>query len=291
MTVAVLLIIGAGSGWGVLRALLPMVNDAGTMTRTNYRGQAIPVVGGIPMLAVTVAGLCAIKFLRSLTDLEVLPAESSRVLSPLAILILVTGLFGLVDDAFGTPATKGIRGHPRALARGKLTSGMVKLLTGLLAALTVASTLESSVGWVSLGTLTVASWVNVGNLLDLGPGRAFKGCIPVAIALILCFPDELAPVALLVGAAVGVVRADLRERVMLGDSGANPMGALVGFSALASGNHCVLVAFLAVGVALNIAAEFVSFSQVITAVPALRRLDLFGATEERADFMRRHRQQ
>ena len=252
MTIAILMIIGAVSGWAVLCAFLPMVNEAGTMTRTNYRGQVLPVVGGIPLLVVTAAGLAAINFLWSVTDLKVLPGAASRAVAPLAILMLVTGLFGLVDDAFGTPAAKGIRGHLRALVGGKLTSGMVKLLTGVLASVIVASALESSAVWVIFGALTVASWVNVGNLLDLGPGRAVKGCMPVAIVLILCFPDQLAPVALLVGAAVGVVRADLRERVMLGDSGANPLGALVGFAALASGNHGVLLALLAVGMALNL---------------------------------------
>ena len=286
MLVALMLLVsGAAIGSFVLSAFTPMVIEAGTMSRENYRGERIPVVGGIPVLGVTVLGLAVIEFLWGVSTRNFIPLESVRVVGPLALMVLITGLFGLVDDAFGTPAAKGIRGHVRALLAGRLTSGMVKLMSGLLAALICASMLETQVGWICVGAITVAAWTNVGNLLDLGPGRAIKVCAPILIVVVLLFASRCAPLMLLVGCYLGLLRADLGERVMLGDCGANPLGALVGLSALASGNHGLLVGFGVVGLLLNVIAEKVSFSRVIAGNSFLRRIDLFGATPERQRFI------
>ena len=285
LTSLVLLVFGAILGNAVLAAFTPMVTEAGTMSRDNYRGKRIPVVGGIPVLFVALTGLAVSEFLWAVTERGFLPEASTNVVAPLAFLVLITGLFGLVDDAFGTPAAKGIRGHMKALARGRLTSGMVKLVAGVLAALVCASMLEDRIGWIIAGTITVAAWTNVGNLLDLGPGRAIKGCAPIVILLVLFYATKSAPLMLLAGCYLGLLRADLGEKVMLGDSGSNPLGALVGLAAMTSGNHLLLVGFGVAGLLLNLAAEKVSFSRVIAATGLLRYLDLLGATPERRKFI------
>ena len=63
---------------------------------------------------------------------------------------------------------------------------------------------------------------------------------------------------------------------MLGDTGANVLGAVVGLAiVLGTGPGARTVALLAV-VALNVAGELVSFSRLIDAVPPLRALDRAG---------------
>jgi hypothetical protein len=78
------------------------------------------------------------------------------------------------------------------------------------------------------------------------------------------------------GAALGVLRPDLAGTAMLGDTGANAAGALVG-SALVdrTGRRGRLVALGGL-VALTLVSEKVSFTRVIESTPGLRELDAWG---------------
>jgi UDP-N-acetylmuramyl pentapeptide phosphotransferase/UDP-N-acetylglucosamine-1-phosphate transferase len=78
------------------------------------------------------------------------------------------------------------------------------------------------------------------------------------------------------GAALGVLPEDLAERTMLGDTGANAAGALLGVAALVSARRRGRWALLAALVALTVASEKVSFTRVIDATPVLRELDAWG---------------
>jgi hypothetical protein len=79
-----------------------------------------------------------------------------------------------------------------------------------------------------------------------------------------------------VGAAIGSLPADLGERSMLGDCGANALGAGVGTAAASALPPPLRVVALAGVVALNLASERVSFSAVIDRHPALRWIDQWG---------------
>jgi UDP-GlcNAc:undecaprenyl-phosphate/decaprenyl-phosphate GlcNAc-1-phosphate transferase len=83
-------------------------------------------------------------------------------------------------------------------------------------------------------------------------------------------------VAAPLGAAVALLREDLGERAMLGDAGANALGAFLGVAAGASLPRPARVALLAGIVGLTAASEKVSFTAVIERTPALRWLDMLG---------------
>ena len=78
------------------------------------------------------------------------------------------------------------------------------------------------------------------------------------------------------GAALALLPEDLGERAMLGDAGANALGAMLGAAAAQvlprSARLCLLTGI----VALTVASERVSFTRVIEATPALRWLDMLG---------------
>ena len=78
------------------------------------------------------------------------------------------------------------------------------------------------------------------------------------------------------GASVALLGEDLGERAMLGDAGANAIGALLGVAAAASLSRPARLALLAAITGLTAASEVVSFTAVIERTPALRWLDMLG---------------
>ena len=63
---------------------------------------------------------------------------------------------------------------------------------------------------------------------------------------------------------------------MLGDAGANALGALLGYRLAAGSGPLKRAGILTVLVALTAASEKVSFTRVIEATPVLRELDRWG---------------
>ena len=115
---------------------------------------------------------------------------------------------GLADDLWSGPE-RGFRAHLRS---GR-TTGILKLL-GIPAIGLVATRRVS-------GALLVGLAANALNQLDTRPGRALKAYLAAALAL-----D--APV----GIAVLLLPYDLREMTMLGDSGSNALGGLLGLKSV-----------------------------------------------------------
>jgi hypothetical protein len=89
-------------------------------------------------------------------------------------------------------------------------------------------------------------------------------------------PGALLTVAAPLGAAIALLPEDLGERAMLGDAGANALGALLGLAAAASLSRPARLALLAAITGLTAASEVVSFTAVIERTPALRWLDMLG---------------
>jgi UDP-N-acetylmuramyl pentapeptide phosphotransferase/UDP-N-acetylglucosamine-1-phosphate transferase len=99
----------------------------------------------------------------------------------------------------------------------------------------------------------------------------------VTLAAVSRLDVDLAGPAVIAGAGAGVLVPDLKERCMLGDTGANVLGAGAGLGFVAvtgSGAWWVAVVVLA---ALNVVSERISFSRVIARTPPLHWFDRLGA--------------
>jgi UDP-N-acetylmuramyl pentapeptide phosphotransferase/UDP-N-acetylglucosamine-1-phosphate transferase len=272
------LLVGWGAGlWAAPQVLAGLAGSS--LARVNYRGRT--VVAGLGLL-LPLGLLVWATPLALAARLDPLRAARIDLLDPTGLAVVVAGLafliLGLADDLIEDAGSRGFRGHLRALARGRLTGGGIKLLGGVLAALVVASlaTPEGRSAWLlPLGAAVVASTANLANLLDLRPGRCTKLFLPLWGAGCLLDPPGGAWSAGLAGAALAGLPFDLRERGMLGDAGANALGAVVG-TLLLAGPVWLLLGALAVLLALQALSERVSFSRVIDGNRVLRAADRFG---------------
>ncbi|WP_323673603.1 hypothetical protein [Candidatus Poriferisodalis multihospitum] len=150
------------------------------------------------------------------------------------------------------------------------------------------------------GALIVALGANMLNLFDRMPGRATKVALAwwlLALVPASLFSSAWSPgpyetstgsgwfewhsaalwAAGAVGASVGLLGSEMREEHMLGDTGVNPVGAVLGMATVVAYSAAVEWVVLAILAVLNLASERWSFSRIIDAVPPLRWLDRLGS--------------
>ncbi|MCX4473101.1 hypothetical protein C5N14_29675 [Micromonospora sp. MW-13] len=275
----------AGAGAAAARYALREVRTspvAPALERTNFRGRTLTLAAG-PALA---AGAAAAGAFGAPSG----PAGAAALVAGVG-----GGAVGVYDDVVGARpeqrAAKGFAGHLAALREGRVTAGLVKIVgvgaagLGAAALLAADSTVAAhprrqrhgAVGRtvdVLLGAGVIAGTANLLNLLDLRPGRALKSGLLLGAPLAGGPHGGIAAGA--VGAAAGLLGEDLDEQVMVGDGGANALGAVLGVALAARTGPLGRAAVLAVLAGLTAASEKVSFTQVIQATPGLRELDALG---------------
>lgn len=253
------------------------------MSRPNYRGEQVLTAGGLVLVA-----SMAVTMLAELLLLARANAPRELLLHGL---LLVCGMaamacWGWMDDKAYDPLTKGFRGHFAALLQeGRVTSGMCKLFGGGMTAVGVS--LFVSVGFwpwlVACGLLALSP--NILNLFDLRPGRAIKvfwllTSLAAALSAFGAKAGQSLAVWLfllpLLVATVLFFPHDAGGRIMLGDTGANTLGFAIGYTYVTVSPLFWQAAILCGFVVIQVAAEFVSFSQIIEKKAWLRRLDEWG---------------
>jgi hypothetical protein len=276
VTVVLAFLAGAVLAAGLWVLMAPAFGAA-VFARENFRGRTLPTAVGV-LIALVVLAVDAVVTLVVAADADVDDVAVAG-LRLATVTSLGFALLGLLDDLGGAGESGGFRGHLRALASGRLTTGAAKLFGGAAVGVIVVSYREpDSLGRVLADGALVALAANLGNLLDRAPGRTLKVSLvafAVLVALVGAEP-ALAGVALVVGGGAGLLTADLSERMMLGDAGANVLGAVLGLGVVIGCSPGVRTAVLVVVALLNLASERVSFSRVINAVPPLRAADRWG---------------
>jgi hypothetical protein len=166
--------------------------------------------------------------------------------------VALVAAIGLADDLWSGPE-RGFRAHLHAGS----TTGVLKLvgipLVGLLATRKLS------------GAVLVGLAANFLNQLDTRPGRALKAYLAGAVLV-------RAPL----GVAVLLCPYDLRERTMLGDSGSNALGAMLGLSSvsrLTDRGRWLAIGALA---GLTLLGERRSLGELIERTPGLSHVDALG---------------
>lgn len=298
-------VVGAGIGAcaGLGYVLRRKHIKASQWERTNFHGVTVSLRGGVAMAGASVASAAVASAL----------SDQPRAALGGAVAALGGGVAGYIDDVDqgahdGGKVAKGLKGHLGALAHGQVTTGVIKI-AGIGASALAASALVGSKATsvsgkaadLALNTVLIAGTANLANLLDLRPGRALKATVLVATPLsyFSCAAAKTpasgasgAPSAKPVSpastsgasaqrllasglnaAAITALVEDLQETTMLGDTGANAAGALLGTSLAANDSRKLRLGAALGVVGLILASEKVSFSKVIAANPALNWLD------------------
>ncbi len=279
-----------GAGIGVCAGLGYVLRrkriKASQWERTNFHGATVSLRGGVAMAGAAVASAAVASAL----------SDQPRAAMGGVVASLGGAVAGYIDDVDqgahdGGKVAKGLKGHLGALAHGQVTTGVIKIAgigASALAASALVGSKATSVGGkvadLVLNTVLIAGTANLANLLDLRPGRALKATVLVAAPLsyfsCAAAKTSASPASAqrllasgLNAAAITALVEDLQETTMLGDTGANAAGALLGTS-LAANDSWKLRLGTALGVVgLILASEKVSFSKVIAANPALNWLD------------------
>lgn len=267
--------------------------------RTNHAGREVTLLEGVALVVGT-AGTAVVSGAGSRAAWVTGPG-------PYAVASVGAGLLGAVDDLREDTDRKGLGGHLRALVQGRVTTGAIKILglaaTGLVAvawddALSARRTSGRDAPpagrgparrgewsarhtpavrlWGTLaGGAVVAGSANLANLFDLRPGRALKVGVLTAVPLVATGAGSAAG-AVTLGVALALLPDDLSGVSMLGDTGANPLGATLGLALVQRQGPLARTITLAVVTALTLASERVSFTTVIESTPVLRGLDQLG---------------
>jgi UDP-GlcNAc:undecaprenyl-phosphate GlcNAc-1-phosphate transferase len=253
----------ARASYAALRRRPP--GGAAAWTRTNHRGEAVTLLEGP---AVALGAALALAFA---------PGLPPRGRAALVAAGAGAAAFGGYDDLAGRGDRRGFRGHLGALAAGEVTTGAVKIGGIGAAAMVAAAVAGGRPADVIINAGLIAGGANLLNLFDLRPGRAVKVALAGGALLAATGgPGAARAVAGPAGAALALLAEDLGERAMLGDAGANALGAMLGAAAAASLPRPARVILLAGITGLTAASEVVSFTAVIERTPALRWLDMVG---------------
>jgi UDP-GlcNAc:undecaprenyl-phosphate/decaprenyl-phosphate GlcNAc-1-phosphate transferase len=255
--------------------------DAG-LVRENYRGRRLAYPLGAVLVTASLVALAPLAFLNDRGDLDLLDPELRRWIT----YVLGVALLGFLDDALGQgmapDSPRGWRGHARALRAGRLSTGAIKAIGALALAAYVVSG-RGLEAFAYLGDVALLILVtNLFNLIDLRPGRAEKALVLLGAGL-CAGATTLEPLKLM-GIFLGPVLVGawftLRERAMLGDTGAALVGAIGGIWLLTTLGQTGRAIALGVVVVLTVYGELRSISAAIESIPPLRSLDSLGRVND-----------
>jgi len=248
------------------------------LVRENWRGRVLAFPTGALLISVSLIALAPLAVLDDRADLDLLEPDLMR----WSGYVLGVALLGLLDDMLGRGSAedtpRGWRGHARAVTGGRLSTGAIKAAGAFgLAAFAVSGLGREWAGYlVDLALLLLTT--NLFNLLDLRPGRVEKALVlllaGVCLGAMTAFPLEL--LGIFIGPVMIGAFASLRERGMLGDAGANLVGAIAGVSLIVTLGTDARAIALAIVALLTVYGEFRSISAAIERIPPLRALDRVG---------------
>lgn len=253
----------------ILPKIITIIKTANFL-RPNYKNELVPLGVGIVFFLATL--LVVVIFFAFLPE-----GASNKAFAFLLAFAIFTCL-GLIDDVWGSKTTTGLKGHFfKSFKEGKLTTGAIKALFGVVGAVLLVINTGPWL-WVLVNILIIVLTVNTINLFDLRPGRAGKGFLLLAIIFFILSwgQEELIFLAVVGGSLMAYLRTDLKAKAMMGDTGANALGAVLGIVAVWVLAEPVKLIYLGGLIILHIFTEKYSLTQLMAQNRILNFLDHLG---------------
>lgn len=244
--------------------------DNSVCRKANYRGKAIPAIGGIVFIPILLIAVLLLLFLKRGNPYEYLYY---------LLLVLCMGFVGVIDDLMGDNRSKGLLRHFRSTLRGSMTTGFIKALVGFLASCIISLGSSSTLCQYIVNVCIIALFANTINLFDLRPGRALKVYFAFSLILFSFSLGRLDMVVpfLVLGLSAGLfIPYDLKEICMLGDTGANILGITLGYYSTILMGFAQKRVLLVLLVFVNVITERISITDLIEHNRLLSYIDSLG---------------
>ena len=172
----------------------------------------------------------------------------------------------------------------KIILKGGLSTGGIKLITAVFLGMLLSYYYYSfTMQWL-IYTLVFLLFINFINLMDLRPGRAIKVFLFSVVMLALTGRLNNIWIFLsIITATLFYIKGEMREQYMLGDTGANLLGGILGFYAIRTVPPASAFIIASILLLIQIAAEYYSISKIIRAIPFLRYIDELWRMEKDAD--------
>lgn len=240
------------------------------LVKRNYRNNKVLVLGGLTFILLTLL------FWLILYQLNYL---NFNLLGSYIYFTLVIGATGFLDDICGDKNAQGLKGHFNALLKGDITTGIIKVVVITLSAILIIlkqNNFSFFADLIDIGIIVLMT--NLLNLLDLRPGRSIKFFLLVSVFVFLLNKAEswlyFLPYYL---AILFYLPYELKENIMLGDTGANLLGFVLGYNLiLLIGNISFKSIILGLILIMTLLSEKYSFNKIIKNNKVLNWIDQIG---------------
>ncbi|NLN41443.1 MAG: hypothetical protein GX160_05555 [Clostridiales bacterium] len=251
--------------WYIKPRLIEILRE-NNMVATNYSGRV--VINGAGLIFF-IPCILSVFSLWSLVDLDSMVVY--------IVILLSMTLVGYIDDSLGSSTTKGLKGHIKGMISGRISTGIIKLIVALIIGIVISAVFFSSLLDIVFHAILFCLCVNFINLLDLRPGRSIKGFFIFTLFISLASGLKNFWMLLPIYSSLAVyIKDEMKEVYMLGDTGANLLGGVLGIFTLKAAYPGVKYLLFIILLFLHILAEFKSFSRIIDSMPLLKYLDSFG---------------
>lgn len=243
-------------------------------TVKNYRSKQVYNCGGLFLsfnLVIVCSFILCVNFFLFKTETDI------------SILVLIIGTFsasltGYIDDN-SNDKVKGLSGHIKSLRNNILTSGIIKAFTGVLTSLIICFVCRYSGYNFLINFLIIPLSQNFINLLDLRPARAIKAYSAFSIMLLPFMFNNNIYLYALVSIAISLLfymPHELNETLILGDTGSNLLGIILGIIIASINNLLPRIVLLIFFIIVQIYAERKSINLLIERHYVLKLIDMVG---------------
>ncbi|GAE24619.1 hypothetical protein JCM9140_561 [Halalkalibacter wakoensis JCM 9140] len=235
----------------------------------NFEGKFVPYSLGVPIL-----------FSYGLFYVLYHGASSFSLGSVLFILLI--WLLGFIDDIYGTPYPKGLKGHVMyALEEKVITTGLLKAVGTVVTALLYVPTVQT----LTLISFMVSLFLLIGiphvmNLFDTRPLRVWKVTVCFIMAALFVIPLPTIHSIIMLVALFGTwYFLEAYRKAMLGDNGATLVGAIMAVVSIHYFTPTTQFILLGIVFLFMLLAEKYSFSNIIENSSMLRVIDQWGVAK------------